>query len=346
MADHILITQGGLFSTLQDRGRRGYQRYGISASGAMDMLSLATANTLVGNPLDMAAIEMTFTGVAARVDAPACRVSIAGAEGPITVNGKAADGYTSLDLERGDVLEIGTFRTGVRAYLAVQGGFDIPPTLGSLSTHSRSGIGGLNGRALISGDRLPLRPSLPSGPRLALPPPRRPDWSGPIRVVLGPQADMFSQAGIDTFLNSTYRVSQKTDRMGCQLDGPSIAHADGFNIISDGIMNGSVQVPGHGRPIVLLADRQSTGGYPKIATVIEADLPRIAQRRPGEEIRFQQVPIEQAVEITRQYRAQLQGMADRLEPVVEGVFGLTSERLLAANLISGVHSASAPAAQE
>ena len=157
--------------------------------------------------------------------------------------------------------------------------------------------------------------------------------------MLGPQDDAFTAAGIATFLTSAYRVTQKTDRMGCQLDGPAIEHADGFNIVSDGIMNGSIQVPGQGRPIILLADRQTTGGYPKIATVIGPDLHRLAQRRPGEEIRFERVTVEEAEAIAARDRALLDAIPGRLRPAA-GIMGdLTPERLLAANLVSGVVSA-------
>ncbi|WP_342640298.1 biotin-dependent carboxyltransferase family protein [Rhodoligotrophos ferricapiens] len=340
MKDHLLIRDGGLFSTLQDKGRRGYQRYGISASGAMDLVSMAIANALVGNPPDTAVIEMTFVGLSAEVQADACRLSIGGGDVAVRINGQMAETFMALDLARGDVIEIGPIREGMRSYLAVHGGFDITPTLGSLSTHSRSGIGGLDGRALKAGDQLPLHTiRRPDAPRLNLPQRYRPEWNGPIRVVLGPQADLFTAQGIDTFLNSPYRISAKADRMGCHLEGPVIEHVGDFNIISDGITNGSIQVPGHGRPIILLADRQTTGGYPKIATIIKADLPRIAQRRPGDEVRFARVTIMEAVELARREQAWLGSLHRILEPALDEAQALTSERLLQANLISGVHAA-------
>ncbi|MGF7162402.1 biotin-dependent carboxylase-like uncharacterized protein [Rhodoligotrophos appendicifer] len=339
MPSHLLLTRSGLLSTLQDRGRFGFQRYGISASGAMDMASLALANALVGNPPEMAAIEMTLIGLAATLEAGRCRLAVAGGEVQVTVNGRVQPGLTALDLEPGDKLDIGPLTTGMRAYLAVFGGFDIAATLGSLSTHTRSGIGGFEGRALAAGDRLPLRAPLPSGPRLTQPSPSLPLTKSTIRIILGPQDDMFAPAGIDTLLSSDYRMTQKTDRMGCVLDGPAIEHRDGYNIISDGIMNGSIQVPGHGRPVILLADRQTTGGYPKIATVIEPDLSRLAQCRPGETLRFERVTPEEAVAIAARYRSSLAALPQRLAPVVEGSHGLTTERLLSSNLISGVHHA-------
>lgn len=339
MPDHLLVVRGGLFSTLQDFGRFGYQRFGISASGAMDTVAMRIANALVGNAPETAVVEMTMLGLGVAVEAAGARVAVAGADFPVTINGRPAEAWRAYDLVRGDLLEVASARAGMRTYLAVAGGFAVPPTLGSLSTHSRSNIGGFDGRALRQGDRLPIGSAPAGGPPLELDAADRPATDGPIRVVLGPQDDAFTVAGIATFLASAYRVTQKTDRMGCQLDGPAIEHADGFNIVSDGIMNGSIQVPGQGRPIILLADRQTTGGYPKIATVIGPDLHRLAQRRPGEEIRFERVTVEEAEAIAARHRALLAAIPGRLRPAA-GIMGdLTPERLLAANLVSGVVSA-------
>lgn len=339
MADHLLVERGGLFSTLQDFGRFGYQRFGISASGAMDTVSMRIANALVGNAPGAAVVEMTMLGLAATVVAEGCRVAVAGGEFAVSINGRPAEMWLSHDLARRDRLEVGAARAGMRGYLAVAGGFAVPPTLGSLSTHSRSGIGGLDGRALRDGDRLPLAHATASGPPLALDLADRPRTDGPLRVVLGPQQDAFTPAGIETFLGSVYTVTAKADRMGCQLDGPKIEHARGFNIVSDGIMNGSIQVPGQGTPIVLLADRQSTGGYPKIATVIGPDLHLLGQRRPGDEVRFQRVTIDEAEAIAARHAEAMRAIPSRLRPVVDAAATLTSEKLLSANLVSGVVSA-------
>jgi biotin-dependent carboxylase-like uncharacterized protein len=339
VVDQLLVTRGGLFSTLQDFGRFGYQRFGISASGAMDTVAMRIANALVGNAPGTAVVEMTMLGLAATVDAAGCRVAVAGGDFQTSLNGRPAEAWRSYDLVRGDRLEIGAARAGMRGYLAVAGGFALAPTLGSLSTHSRSGIGGLDGRALQAGDRLPLAHPAVSGPLLLLDAEHRPRTDGPIRVVLGPQQDAFTPAGVETFLASAYRVTEKADRMGCRLDGPKIEHARGFNIVSDGIMNGSIQVPGQGTPIVLLADRQSTGGYPKIATVIGPDLHRLGQRRPGDEVRFARVTIEEAEAIAAAHRAAMLAIPSTLRPVVTQAAGLSSERLLSANLVSGVVSA-------
>jgi biotin-dependent carboxylase-like uncharacterized protein len=340
MGDHLRIEAGGLLSTLQDQGRYGFQQFGVSAAGAVDQTSLAIANALVGNPLPTAAIEMTLSGPSLTVEAELCRVAIAGAELRLAINGEPAQTFTAYDLRRGDRLETGVARSGMRAYLAVAGGFDVAPTLGSLSTHARSQLGGPDGRGrpLQAGDRLPLREGQErAGELLSLPERLRPAFAGPIRVVLGPQDDAFTHAGIETFLSGEFRVSAKTDRMGCQLEGPPIEHRDGFNIISDGIMNGSIQVPGHGRPIILLADRQTTGGYPKIATVISPDLAKMAQRRPGEVIRFERVSPEDAEVIAVEHAQHRARWASLLVPFRATLSSAQSlERLMAENLISGV----------
>ncbi|MCK0207379.1 biotin-dependent carboxyltransferase family protein [Starkeya koreensis] len=337
MGAHLVIERPGLFSTLQDAGRFGYQRFGISASGAMDPFALALANALVGNPRGMAAVELTMLGLSATVEGGPLRLALAGADMALTIDGRPAEGWRAYALQPGARIEIGPARAGMRAYLAIAGGFAVPPTLGSLSTHSRSGIGGLEGRALRAGDRLALN-GAPAGPLLALPPSHRPAARGPFRVLLGPQDDHFTPEGVATFLSSDYRVSDKADRMGAQLDGPQIAHRDGFNIVSDGIVNGAIQVPGHGRPVVLLADRQTTGGYPKIATVIGPDLWRLGQARPGDVLRLSAVTAEEAEAASRAHEAELAAL---IAAMVEeaGPAGLSSERLLSHNLVGGVCSA-------
>ncbi|WP_419539801.1 biotin-dependent carboxyltransferase family protein [Methylobacterium oryzae] len=194
--------------------------------------------------------------------------------------------------------------------------------------------------AALRGDLLPLAAPAPRDRPLTLPPPHRPTFGGPIRVVLGPQADGFTADGLRTFLSAPYTLTARADRMGCHLDGPPIAHADGFNIVSDGIVNGSIQVPGHGRPLILLADRHTTGGYPKIATVISADLGRLAQVRPGETIRFAAVAVAEAQAIARAARSALAARLAALVPAGGGA--LDSAFLLSCNLVGGVVSARAP----
>lgn len=332
----LSIVGAGMFSTIQDLGRYGYRRFGVSLSGAVDPLSMAIANALVGNAAGEAAVEMTLTGGEFLVEAEHCRIAVAGAELAFRINGAAAI-YRAHDLVGGDRLRFATARAGMRAYLAVAGGFDIAPVLGSCSTHVRSRMGGIEGRKLAAGDRLPLRSEArPDTPALALPAAHRPEFGGAIHVMLGPQADAFTEAGLQTFLSGAYQISIKADRMGCQLDGPPVQHKDGFNIISDGIVPGSVQVPGHGRPIVLLADCQTTGGYPKIATVIAADLRKIGQRRPGDRIDFAVVDEAEALRRAVAERRILEEITTRFLPASDAARRPTTSDLLSRNLVSGV----------
>jgi 5-oxoprolinase (ATP-hydrolysing) subunit C len=323
----LRVIARGFSSTVQDRGRAGWLRFGVPSSGALDPRALAIANCLVGNGAGEGALELTLIGGAFAVEGGAVRIAVAGADMAMTIDGAAASPGRSHTLAPGSVLRLGTARQGLRAYLAVAGGFVAAPRFGSVATHVRSGIG----RALAEGDVLPLAGAAPEGPEQRLtapPPPVHPR----VRVVLGPQDDHFSKGAIDALLGGDYRVTQDADRMGLRLEGPPLAHAGGFNIISDAIAPGSIQVPGSGQPIILLADRQTTGGYPKIATVISADLPALGQARPGDVLRFEPVSFEAAVAARRVFK----DWFDALPLRVVSVSRLDSEGLLGANLISGV----------
>lgn len=329
----LAVKSCGMLTTLQDGGRSGYQRYGLSNAGAMDRTALAIANLLVGNKPDAAAIELAVFGGELVVEGGEARVALAGADCPLDIDGAPVPALTSRRVAAGSTLRIGAARAGVFAYLAVAGSFDVAPMLGSVSVHLRTGIGGLDGTPLKAGDVLPLRSHRIEGPDLELAANPEPA-PGPIRVVLGPQDDLFAQVGIETLLSSEYQITAEADRMGYRLSGPKIAHADGFNIVSDGIVTGSVQVPGTGVPIVLLTDRQTTGGYPKIATVISWDLPRLVQCRPGTGLRFAIVDRAEAVRIARTEDAAFRKLVATIRPT--GLAGLDSSELLALNLIDGV----------
>ena len=336
----FVIADCGPRTSLQDYGRVGAQRFGVANSGAMDRLALAAANTLVGNPPETAAIEFMLLGGRFTVTDGALPVAVAGALCPIAVGGDPAPFTATILLKAGETLLVGPMQAGVYAYLAVAGGFDVPPQLGSLSLHQRAALGGFHGRAFRAGDRVPLRATgSPERPSLALAPVAL-DAREPIRVVLGPQDDHFSEMGLRTFLESPYTVSREADRMGYRLSGPAIEHRDGFNIISDGIVFGSVQVPGAGEPIVTMADRQTTGGYPKIATVISADLRLVAQRRPGEALRFRAISIEEAETVARARAAEIAGLAARARPAPG--LSAASEELLALNLAGAAVDALTP----
>jgi len=295
----IRVLEPGPQTTVQDAGRSGHMRYGIPPSGPVDRRSFVLANRLVGNPDGAAALEFTLLGPRLRAEAP-CSIAVTGPDAPLSLNDTPAPAWTTLTLAAGDVLKVGAARTGVRGYIAVAGGIDVPPALGSRATYLRGRMGGLHGRALARDDRLPLG-AAPTPRHRTVPPAARPQWGGEalLHVVLGPQADRFTAEGIAAFLGSTYDVLPQSDRMGARLRGARIAHARGHDIISDGIALGSVQVPGDGQPIVLLMDRQSTGGYTKIATVCSFDIARVGQAKPGQRLRFTAVDVASAHRLLR-----------------------------------------------
>ncbi|MSP50259.1 MAG: biotin-dependent carboxyltransferase [Alphaproteobacteria bacterium] len=329
----------GPLATIQDRGRFGWQRFGVSVAGAMDPVGLAVANLLVGNPWDAAAIEVTLQGGVWEADADAVRIAAAGAGFAPTVDGRPVEPHRAHTLRHGQRLALGPTADSARGYLAVAGGFDLAPVLGSLSTHLRSRLGGIDGGPLRAGQALPLRlAEAPEGQDLALDPSLLPAPPARIRVVPGPQDDAFTDEGIETLLSATYTVTSETDRMGCRLSGPTIAHARGYNIISDGIAPGSIQVPGAGLPIVLFADRQTTGGYPKIATVASADLGFLARCRPGSTVRFERTDLAGAAGLRQALAGQLRRLAGSLAPA-RAMASLDSARLLAHNLVDGVTDA-------
>ncbi len=301
----IRVLEPGPQTTVQDAGRPGHMRYGIPPSGPVDRAAFVLANRLVGNPDGAAGLEFTLVGPRLRAEAP-CGLAVTGADAPVTLNDAPAPAWTTLALAAGDVVRIGAARAGVRGYVAVAGGLDVPPALGSRATYLRGRMGGVHGRALARDDRLPLGPA-PAARRRAVPEAARPRWGGDtvLRVVLGPQADRFTREGVATFLASAYEVLPQSDRMGVRLSGPRIAHGRGHDIISDGIALGAVQVPGDGLPIVLLVDRQSTGGYTKIATVCSFDIARVGQAKPGQRLRFTAVDVATAHRLLRESDAAL-----------------------------------------
>jgi biotin-dependent carboxylase-like uncharacterized protein len=342
MTAALRVLSPGLMTTVQDLGRLGYQHLGVPVSGALDPIGLRAANLLVGNAPGTAALEIAYQGPALAVEADSIRIALAGGRAPAEVVSQDGDGGSerlplleSARLRRGQVVRIGALAGSAVLYLAVEGGFDIAPVLGSRSTYTRAAIGGIEGRALKAGDAIPLKlAAAPEReerllPSLDLAPPKR------FRVILGPQDDYFTEAGIAALLNSTYTVTPASDRMGMRLAGTVIAHAKGYNIVSDGIAPGSIQVPGNGLPIVLLADRQTTGGYPKIATVISADMPALGRLVPGSKVAFEAVDIEAAEAAARQLAADLAAMPDRIVPARRGSV-VDAVKLMGENLVSGM----------
>lgn len=305
MGEAFRVLEPGVLTTVQDLGRWGYQRYGVPPSGGADPLGLRIANLLVGNGEGEAVLECTGLGPTLEVLGD-CLVALAGAEMEVEADGVALPPYISHLLRKGQLLRCGISRSGLRGYLAVAGGVDVPPLLGSRSTCLPAGFGGYQGRPLQKGDI--LRRGEPSGDlqRMrgrVLPPLLRPSPASPqeVRVLLGPQHDYFPRRGLETFLHSPYQVTSKADRMGIRLEGPRVPHRKGPDIVSDALPLGGIQVPGDGQPILLLNDRQTTGGYAKIATVITADLWRLGQLRPGDAVRFRAVAAAEAQRYRREF---------------------------------------------
>jgi biotin-dependent carboxylase-like uncharacterized protein len=294
----LAVVEPGLLTTVQDLGRTGYQRLGIPPSGPLDRVAFVVANRLVGNPDTAAGLELTLRGPRLEVRRAAL-VAVTGADMGFTVNGQPAPAWTAVPVRPGDVMAFRMVTAGCRAYLAVAGGIDVPPALGSRATYLRGRLGGLEGRPLQKGDGLAIGAGASPPDRLqgrSVAPARRPAYPAEVecRVILGPQADRFTDEGVAAFLAGPYEVTPQADRMGYRLSGPPIAHARGHDIVSDGIPLGGIQVPGERQPIVLLVDRQTTGGYTKIATVIGVDIARIGQTRPGHRVRFRRVTVAEA----------------------------------------------------
>ena len=342
MTGLLTVLNPGAFTTLQDLGRQGVQAQGVPVSGALDIDALRSANLLVGNAAGEAALEIRYFGPTLRVEADSIRVALVGSGGQIDIRAPESTSVPanrSVTLPRGAVFSVPSLRGTATAYLAIAGGFAVEPHFGSRATYTIARIGGFDGEPLRDGQTLPLHAaSAPEGPDLQLPEAEHADTTAPIRVVLGPQDDYFSAEGLKTFLESDYEITAQSNRMAMRLDGPAIAHQKGFNIPSDGIVTGAIQVPGEGKPIILLADRQTTGGYPKIACVISTDLPRLARAKPGAALRFAAVSVEAAEQARRDQEAALEVLWSQIHPVRPAEHGLL-DRLHAENLIDGVHSA-------
>ncbi len=301
----IKIISPGPLTTVQDEGRFGFMQYGFSPCGAMDKKALKTANILVGNAQNEACLEMTVMGITASFDCD-CVIALTGADMEATINDLEIPMYASLEVKAGSVLKMKSAKSGMRTYLAVSGGFDLPFSMGSMSTNLKCKTGGFEGRKLKAGDELPLRQST----NLSLVGHRKAEQEKygdkiTLRVILGPQDSYFTEKGKQTFLEKEYTVTDKSDRMGIRLDGEKIESKNGVDIISDGVTTGSVQIPASGTPIIMMSDRQTTGGYAKIATVISADLPLIAQAKPGTKVRFCEVSLSEGVKALKKEKRKL-----------------------------------------
>lgn len=286
-----------MFTTVQDEGRRGYQQYGVSPSGPMDTTSFHLANILAGNDRTAGALEVTFTGPTIRFDQSEI-FAITGADMHPTLNGESIPMCTAVRAESGDVLKLGSAAAGMRAYIAFAGGLDVPLVMESQSTLPQKNLGGVEGRILKKGDRIGLKApktSLPHFEERALGVPQFPKDEVCVRAIPGPQDTAFSREELNRFFWYSAVITNQSDRQGIRLKREEpLHHLKDGNIISDGIAFGSVQVPTDGQPIVMMADRQTVGGYTKIATVISVDLPKLSQARPGMKVRFVRVGVDLA----------------------------------------------------
>lgn len=296
---HINIVQPGFQTTVQDLGRPGYAQFGVSASGASDRLSLRLGNLLVGNKPSSAALEMTLVGGTFEFEAEAV-IAITGSDFEPIINGKQAPMWSSLLIYAGDVLRLGATKTGARCYLCIRGGVQVPSLLGSASTHIMTKLGGLEGRALKKNDVLiynksdsdsfiPVQLKNEIMQSLSI--------RDTLRVTYGPQMDWFTDEALDIFSSSTFRVAEEANRMGLRLTGEALERKDSKDMITEGVSLGAIQVPQDGRPIILFVEHQTTGGYPKIANVISADVHAVGQLRPRDEVRFKFVSIENALSL-------------------------------------------------
>jgi biotin-dependent carboxylase-like uncharacterized protein len=305
----LVIASIGPASSVQDGGRPGSQRYGLTSGGAMDLMSLAAANALVGNAALAAAIEIGPFGAAFTAREGAVRIALAGSPRNADIAARSVTFDSSVTLAAGETLTLGFARGGAFSYLAIEGGIEGEEMFGSLAVNARAGLGSPYPRPLQAGDELQVKAASGAAEcRIELPA----AGNGPIRVVMGPQDDEFSEEAKALFLGSEWKISATSDRMGYRLEGSVIKHLHGHNIVSDGTVNGSIQVPGNGQPIVLMPDRGTSGGYPKIATVITADFGRFAQTPAGHSFRFKAVGMAEAQAEAKKFWELLRTLPERL----------------------------------
>jgi antagonist of KipI len=307
------VLEPGPSTTVQDLGRYGYQRFGVPVSGALDAFSHRVANLLIGNPETCATLEITFVGPKLRAITDAI-VAVTGADAPFLVNGEERPLWETVLVKRGDQLSFKPARAGVRSYLAVNGGIDVPLVMGSRSTCLGGKFGGMEGRRLVRGDALSKGHSTELRKFRRLPDEFKPKFQHEIslRAIVGPQDDYFSSS-LDKFFNAQYIVTEKADRMGYRLFGPTLQFEENYrkSIISEPSIAGVVQIPPDGLPIIILSE-QTVGGYAKIATVITADLGLVAQARPGDQVRFVRCDLSAARKAYIEYRKKMERIREVL----------------------------------
>ncbi len=326
------VLKGGMLTTVQDYGRTGYQSQGFNVGGVMDTRSFRIANLLLDNPENEAVLECTLIGPTLEFTSSMI-IAITGGDFRPELNDDPIPMYKAIYVNKGDVLKLGAARTGRTCYIAFSNYLQIPVIMGSRSTNLKCRIGGFKGRKLQDGDyistRIKRRKYLPFFLSRELPIHEFDKDNEVIRVVMGPQHEMFTAKGIETFLNNEYSVTSDFDRMGLRLEGPFIETKRGSDIISDGIAFGAIQVPSHGKPIVLMSDRQTTGGYAKIATVATVDLPKLSQRRIGDKVRFLPITVTEAQRLIHEEERELQEMRNQIHKPCREVLEcrLTAKRM-------------------
>ncbi len=339
MSAGLKVLRAGPCVSVQDRGRPGFLRDGIAEGGAIDRLALEEGRLLVGNDPGLACLE--YAGYGGRFEiagAPLC-LALTGASAPLRLDDKPLQPRCSFSARPGQVIELGMPVDGNYSYLSVAGGIDVTPVLGSRSTHVRGGFGGFEGRCLRKGDLLPVGKTEQSSCGMVLHHPDR-SLDAPIRILWSAQRDLFGEKELQLFANTAFVVTSEYDRMGVRLRSRAapVCVQKGLEALSGVIVAGDIQIPGNGQPVVLLADHQPTGGYPRIATIIAADLDMFAQLPPGSEVRFEPVTEQQAVEALAQLSKRIGRLPERLQKHVADP--LAPAELLSTNLISGVTTGS------
>ncbi|WP_195335606.1 biotin-dependent carboxyltransferase family protein [Paraclostridium bifermentans] len=321
------VLNKGLLSLIQGGPRIGFQQYGVPVSGAMDDYSLRVANVLVGNDEYEACIESLIIGPTIEFDEKSIIAITGGDLGPM-LNGIRIDMYRSYIVSSGDVLSFSGMKNGCRTYIAFGGGIDVPIVMGSKSTYIKGKLGGYKGRELRDEDYIKLL-KFDGNINSILPKKyvKEHDKEIILRAVRGPQDNMFDSKNIKAFYNSVYNITNECDRMGYRLSGDKINHLDGADIVSDGIAFGAIQIPGHGNPIIMMSDRQTVGGYTKIANVISVDLCKLAQCKPGDKVKFKEVDIYEAHRILKKYEDEISEIKNNIKK-----FELVNEKFYSINL--------------
>ncbi|MEM2148207.1 MAG: biotin-dependent carboxyltransferase family protein [Candidatus Bathyarchaeia archaeon] len=303
----------GFFTTVQDLGRYGYLKYGVPISGAMDTFSLVAANLLVANNPSDACLEITIIGpeFQALTDT---QIAVTGGCISLNINGQSVPMWQTLNVREGDIISFGKMKSGCRSYLSIRGGINVPVVLGSRSTYTRGKFGGIDGRQLKSGDVIEAFDVSTVDIRYRMPENLIPQFESSfnVRVILGPQADMFTDLGVKTFLENPYKITVESDRMGYRLEGPPVEHKGKADIVSDALLPGAIQVPRDGKPIVIMRDAQTTGGYPKIAVAITPDMDRLGQAKPNDTVRFEEITLKEAHERFLEYQKRLFNLSEKL----------------------------------